>query len=83
MSTLLSFEMTGGSCLSLGPTGLWGTFNRVNLVCKSMERLMVVRHLNIFFYFSHWEHCKVDWWLNVLGMMVSIKKCVDVGLFCD
>ena len=46
MSTLLSFEMTGGSCLSLGPTGLWGTFNRVNLVCKSMERLMVVRHLS-------------------------------------
>ncbi len=75
--------MTGGSCLSLGTTGLWGPVNRVNLVCKSMERLMVVRYLKDFFKILNFESCLDNLRLNWLGMMGFREMCSDVWKFCD
>ena len=83
MSTLLSFEMTGGSYLALGQAGLQVPSDFADLVCKSMGKLMVVRYLKAKFYFFHLEHCMADSGLSVLGLVMFIEKWVDVWQFCD
>ena len=75
----VGYKMVGSTFLAKTSAGLSRSSKGVNLVCKSMRRLMVVCPLKQIFEIFYFKVNLANHWLNVIGRTASFRNMFKFG----